>query len=66
MQVLGSSKKVIISKDDTIFIEGYGDKNLVQERVSEIKEAIANTTSTYDKEKFQEKRSKEKAQSYSS
>ncbi len=55
---LGSAKKVIVSKEKTIIVEGKGDKKYIDERVKEIKAQIENTTSDYDKEKFQERLAK--------
>jgi chaperonin GroEL len=56
--VLGTSKKVIITKDDTIIIEGQGDKSALEERIIQIKENASKTTSDYDKEKFEERLAK--------
>src|SRR5689334_2220516 len=56
--MLGSCKKVIINKDDTILIEGAGDKKQIQERVELLKESVSSTTSSYDKDKFQERLAK--------
>ncbi|KKR05555.1 MAG: 60 kDa chaperonin [candidate division WS6 bacterium GW2011_GWF2_39_15] len=55
---LGSAKKVIVSKENTIVIEGKGDKKAVDGRMDEIKAQIDNTTSDYDKEKLQERLAK--------
>ncbi len=55
---LGSAKKIVISKDNTIVIEGHGDKKAVDARKDEIKAQIAKTTSDYDKEKLQERLAK--------
>jgi chaperonin GroEL len=55
LAVLGSAKKVIITKDDTIIMGGAGGKTEVQERVDTIAEQIDQTTSEYDKEKLQER-----------
>lgn len=52
LTVLGSAKKVIITKDDTIIMGGAGGKNEVTERVDTIREQIDGTTSEYDKEKL--------------
>ncbi|BFI91012.1 chaperonin GroEL [Enterobacterales bacterium endosymbiont of Anomoneura mori] len=51
---LGQSKKIIINKENTIIIDGIGDKDLIKSRVCQIKEQIKETTSEYDKEKLQE------------
>lgn len=58
LQFVGSAKKVIISKDDTIVIEGAGEKSAVQNRIEQIRDTISTTTSSYDKEKFQERLAK--------
>lgn len=55
LEDLGSAKKVVVSKDKTTIIDGAGDKAAVEARVSEIKAAIENTTSDYDKKKLQER-----------
>ena len=52
---LGSAKKVVVGKDKTTIIDGDGDKAAVAERVAEIKAAVENTTSDYDKKKLQER-----------
>lgn len=52
---LGNAKKVIVGKDQTTIIDGKGKKADVQARVSEIKAAIENTTSEYDKKKLLER-----------
>jgi chaperonin GroEL len=55
---LGSAKKVIVSKENTIVVEGKGQKSAVDSRVEEIKATIKKTTSDYDKEKLQERLAK--------
>ncbi len=55
---LGSAKKVIVTKEKTIIVEGKGNKADIDERVKEIKAQIENTTSEYDKEKLQERLAK--------
>ena len=52
---LGSAKKIVVGKDKTTIIDGSGDPSVVAERVSEIKSAIENTTSDYDRKKLQER-----------
>jgi chaperonin GroEL len=47
-----------IGKDDTIFLEGAGDKHAIQQRGEQIRDLIANTTSDYEKEKLQERLAK--------
>jgi len=53
--VFGSCKKVIVTKDDTIIIEGTGDKAALNERISQLREMIPKTTSDYDREKLEER-----------
>ena len=55
---LGRAKLVKVTKDDTTIIEGYGDKNLLEERKNSIKNQIENSLSDYDKEKLQERLAK--------
>ena len=55
LDMLGSAKKVTITKDDTTIVGGAGAKENIQERVNQIKNEIANTKSSYDKEKLQER-----------
>ena len=55
---LGSAKKVIVTKEKTIIVEGKGTKKDINARVSEIKAQIEATTSDYDKEKLQERLAK--------
>ncbi|MBS9337323.1 chaperonin GroEL [Fructobacillus parabroussonetiae] len=55
---LGSANKVNISKDATTIVEGAGDKAAVANRVENIKKQIEETTSTFDKEKLQERLAK--------
>jgi chaperonin GroEL len=52
---LGSAKKVVVSKDKTTIIDGAGDKAAVAARVQEIRAAIDNTKSDYDKKKLMER-----------
>ncbi|MGM9941709.1 MAG: chaperonin GroEL [Bulleidia sp.] len=52
---LGSAKKVIVSKDKTTIIDGAGSQSAVAARVGEIRNAIEETTSDYDKKKLQER-----------
>ena len=53
--VLGSMKKVIVTKDDTIIIGGQGDQEAIQRRIENIGLQQANVGSEYDKEKLQER-----------
>jgi chaperonin GroEL len=58
INMLGTAKKVRITKDDTTIIDGSGKKNDIQARVAQIKAQIEETTSDYDKEKLQERLAK--------
>jgi chaperonin GroEL len=58
LNMLGTAKKVRITKDDTTVIDGSGKKSDIQARVSQIKMQIEETTSDYDKEKLQERLAK--------
>lgn len=58
MDMLGSARKVTITKDDTTIIDGAGDKNAIAARVTQIRAQIEDTTSDYDKEKLQERLAK--------
>merc|ERR1719197_1682536 len=55
---LGTAKKVTISKDDTIILDGSGAKEAIEERCELLRETIADTTSEYEKEKLQERLAK--------
>ena len=58
VEMLGTAKKVSISKDETIVVDGAGDKADIEARVSQIKAQIEETTSDYDREKLQERLAK--------
>ena len=58
LEMLGSADKVTISKENTTIVNGAGQKNLIQDRINQIKNEIANSTSSYDKEKLQERLAK--------
>ncbi|MFI3240980.1 MAG: chaperonin GroEL [Alphaproteobacteria bacterium] len=58
LAMLGSAKRVEISKDETIIIDGDSNKEFVANRVAQIKQEIENSTSDYDKEKMQERLAK--------
>ncbi len=53
--MLGTAKKIVVDKENTIIVDGAGDKTEIEGRCAEIKNAIENTTSEYDKEKLQER-----------
>ncbi|QPM92130.1 chaperonin GroEL [Pseudooceanicola algae] len=55
MDMLGSAKKVSITKDETTIVEGAGDKAEIEARVAQIRNQIEETTSDYDREKLQER-----------
>jgi len=55
---LGKAGKVVVTKDDTIVIEGAGEKDRIKGRIDEIKVEIDRSTSDYDKEKLQERLAK--------
>lgn len=58
INLLGQAKKVRITKDNTVIVDGLGAKEEIQARIGQIKNAIAETTSDYDKEKLQERLAK--------
>jgi chaperonin GroEL len=55
MDMLGSAKKVSITKDTTTIVDGAGEKSEIEARVTQIRNQIEETTSDYDKEKLQER-----------
>ena len=58
LEMLGTCDKVTVSKDNTTIVNGAGEKENIADRIAQIKNEIANTTSTYDKEKLQERLAK--------
>ena len=58
LSLLGSARKVVITKDDTTIVEGAGDTADVEGRVNQIKAEIENTDSDWDREKLQERLAK--------
>lgn len=58
IEMLGSAEKVTVTKDNTTIVNGGGDKQNIQDRIGQLKNEIENTTSTYDKEKLQERLAK--------
>ena len=58
LDMLGTCDKVVVSKDNTTIVNGAGQKDAIADRVAQIKNEIANTTSSYDKEKLQERLAK--------
>lgn len=55
---LGQAKQVVIQKENTIIVDGAGDKDAIKSRVNQIRAAIETTTSDFDKEKLQERLAK--------
>ena len=58
LEMLGTAEKVTITKDNTTIVNGGGDKQNIKDRVAQIKNEIANTTSSYDKDKLKERLAK--------
>ncbi|KAJ4967674.1 hypothetical protein NE237_014375 [Protea cynaroides] len=58
LDMLGTCKKVTISKDDTVILDGTGDKKAIEERCDQLRSGIELSTSDYDKEKLQERLAK--------
>ena len=58
LDMLGTAKRVSITKDDTTIVDGSGKKKDIEARVSQIRRQIEETTSDYDKEKLQERLAK--------
>ena len=55
MAMLGRAKTVKVNKENTIIVDGYGKKEAIEDRIGQIRNELANTTSEYDKEKYQER-----------
>ena len=58
LEMLGTCDKVTITKENTTIVNGGGQKELIQERINQIKAEMKNSTSDYDKEKLQERLAK--------
>ena len=58
VEMLGRAKQVKITKENTIIVDGYGDKGAIADRINQIKAQIETTTSEFDKEKLQERLAK--------
>ena len=58
LDMLGTAKKVVISKDETTIIDGSGDKSVIEERAKQIRSEMESATSDYDKEKLGERLAK--------
>jgi len=58
MNMLGRAKSVKVQKENTVIVDGEGDKEAIQARIAQIKKQIEETTSDFDKEKLQERLAK--------
>jgi chaperonin GroEL len=58
VELLGSARKVVVTKDETTIVEGAGTEDEIKGRISQIKAEIENTDSDYDREKLQERLAK--------
>jgi chaperonin GroEL len=58
MEMLGRAKSVKVQKENTVIVDGAGDKDAIQARISQIRGQIDETTSEFDKEKLQERLAK--------
>ncbi len=58
MDMLGRAKSVKVQKENTVIVDGEGDKDAIQSRIAQIKNQIEETTSDFDKEKLQERLAK--------
>ena len=58
MDQLGRAKSVKVQKENTVIVDGCGDKNAIADRVGQIKKSIEETTSDFDREKLQERLAK--------
>ena len=58
LQMLGTAKKVSITKDETTIVDGSGGKDDIQARCGQIRQQVEETTSDYDREKLQERLAK--------
>ncbi len=58
LSYLGQAEKLVIDKDNTTVVNGKGDKEEIQKRISEIRSQVEKTTSDYDREKLQERLAK--------
>ncbi len=55
LDMLGTAEKITVNKENTVIVNGAGDKEMIAARVAQIRTQIETTTSTYDKEKLQER-----------
>jgi len=58
LEVLGSARRVVVSKDDTVIVDGGGTKEAIADRVKQIKSEIEASDSDWDREKLQERLAK--------
>ncbi|OIQ21958.1 chaperonin GroEL [Lacinutrix sp. MedPE-SW] len=58
LEMLGTAERITIDKDNSTIVNGAGDKDMIKNRVNQIKSQIESTTSDYDKEKLQERLAK--------
>ena len=58
INMLGRARQVKVTKETTTIVDGAGESQAIQDRIAQIRSAIANTTSEYDKEKLQERLAK--------
>ena len=58
MDLLGRAKSVKVQKENTVIVDGCGDKKAIEDRVAQIKKQIEETTSEFDREKLQERLAK--------
>src|SRR5579862_8603017 len=58
LDMLGSARKIVVTKDETTMVEGAGDESDIKGRINQIKTEIDNTDSDYDREKLQERLAK--------
>lgn len=58
LEMLGRTKRIVITKEDTTIVEGNGEKTAIEARCSQIRQQIEDTTSDYDREKLQERLAK--------
>src|SRR5699024_7593322 len=52
---LGSASRVTVTKDDTVIVEGAGEKEMIEQRVALLRAQVEETSSSFDKEKLQER-----------
>lgn len=55
LDMLGKARKIVATKENTVIVDGAGDKNVIEARVQQIRTEITNTDSDFDREKLQER-----------